>query len=47
MSGDSIFALCVALAAIFFFLGYFCGRSDQRDAEHRARIVENMKPGNR
>ena len=40
MSGDSIFALCVTVAAVFFALGYFCGRSDERDAEIRRAIVK-------
>lgn len=40
MSGDNIFALCVTVAAVFFFLGYLCGRSDERDAEIRRAIVK-------
>ncbi|QIW86676.1 hypothetical protein KMC53_gp49 [Klebsiella phage LASTA] len=41
MSGDSIFALCMTVAAVFFFIGYFSGRSDERDAEIRRAIVKN------
>lgn len=43
MSGDSIFALCMTVAAVFFFIGYFSGRSDERDAEIRRAIVRNAK----
>lgn len=44
---ENLFSLFAVGAAIAFFVGYRCGKSDQRDAEERARIVENLKPGNR
>ena len=43
MSGDSIFALCMTVAAVFFFIGYCSGRSDERDAEIRRAIVRKAK----
>lgn len=41
MSGDSVFTLCVMVACDFFAIGYFSGRSDERDAEIRRAIVKN------
>lgn len=47
MSGDNIFALCMTVAFVFFLAGYFCGRSDEKDAEIRRAIVEKYRRLNR
>ena len=44
---ENALSIIITVAAVVFFIGYRCGRSDQRDAEERARIIENLKPGNR
>lgn len=41
MSADNIFALCASVAAVFFFFGYFSGKSDEKDAENRRQITKN------
>lgn len=47
MSGSDFFALCATVAFIFFLAGYFCGRSDERDAEIRRGITEKYRRLNR
>lgn len=42
---ENMIGLLSVFGAVVFFVGYRCGKSDQRDAEERARIVENLKPG--
>ncbi len=44
---ENMIGAVTVVGAIAFYIGYRCGKSDQRDAECRARIVENLKPGSR
>lgn len=39
---DDLFTGAAVVASIAFFIGYRCGKSDQRDAEERRRITEQF-----